>query len=310
MRVSKSFRVQAQAKYPRGSSWRLNRLLRVLSAATVALVGTVGVLSAQTDPGVRGGAPGAGGPIMGLTQGELDFFNIQAVPDFIQVEDVPNNGLGPRFNLDSCGGCHAQPTAGGTSPAINPQVAKAATLAPPPNKIPAFLSLSGPVREARFVKNPDGTPDGGVHDLFVITGRADAPAGCAIQQPDFAQALAQHNVIFRIPTPVYGAGLMEAINNATLKQNLASDPDGKRLFSGSRAASTPAATMALSHASAGRRRISRSRFSRVRPITWRWVLPTKSSRTSAQRIRIAPKWLRRTRTLRSTPVAPLSHRTF
>jgi CxxC motif-containing protein (DUF1111 family) len=188
----------------------------------------VGILSAQSDPGVRGGAPGAGGPIKGLTQGEKDFFNIQAVPDFIQVEDVPNNGLGPRFNLDSCGGCHAQPSTGGTSPFINPQVSRAATMAPPPNQTPSFLSLTGPVREARFVRNPDGTPDGGVHDLFVITGRKDAPAGCVIQQPNFDEALQQHNVIFRIPTPVFGDGLLEAINDATLRANLASDPDGKK----------------------------------------------------------------------------------
>jgi CxxC motif-containing protein (DUF1111 family) len=205
----------------------------VLSIATLSVAGTMGLLSAQTDPGVRGGAQGAGGPIKGLTQGELDFFNIQAKPDFVQVEDVPNNGLGPRFNLDSCGGCHAQPATGGSSPFTNPQVARAATMAPPPaNQIPAFLSLMGPVREARFVRNPDGTPDGGVHDLFVVTGRKDAPAGCVIQQPNFAQALDQHNVIFRIPTPVFGNGLMEAINDATLRQNLASDPDFKKAFFG------------------------------------------------------------------------------
>ena len=35
------------------------------------------------------------------------------------------DGLGPTMNLDSCGGCHAQPAAGGTSPAVNPQVALA-----------------------------------------------------------------------------------------------------------------------------------------------------------------------------------------
>ena len=27
------------------------------------------------------------------------------------------------MNLDSCGGCHSQPAIGGTSPAVNPQVA-------------------------------------------------------------------------------------------------------------------------------------------------------------------------------------------
>jgi CxxC motif-containing protein (DUF1111 family) len=64
------------------------------------------------------------------------------------------------------------------------------------------------VREARFILNPDGTLDGGVHDLFTITGRTDA-AGCNIAQPNFAQQLANTNVIFRIPTPTFGLGLVE-----------------------------------------------------------------------------------------------------
>ena len=73
---------------------------------------------------------------------------------------------------------------------------------------------------ARFVRNPDGTPDGGVHDLFVISGRSDA-SGCAIEQPDFAAALAKHNVIFRIPTPLFGLGLVENVpdNNLEAAQN-------------------------------------------------------------------------------------------
>jgi hypothetical protein len=50
-----------------------------------------------------------------------------------------------------------------------------------------------------------------VHDLFTITGRTDA-TGCNIAQPDFATALAQNNVIFRIPTPTFGAGLIEGGN--------------------------------------------------------------------------------------------------
>jgi hypothetical protein len=70
---------------------------------------------AQSDPGLRGGAPGAGAAIGGLTPGELDFFNNHGIPQFSQVEGVAD-GLGPRFNLDSCGGCHSQPALGGTSP--------------------------------------------------------------------------------------------------------------------------------------------------------------------------------------------------
>src|SRR5262249_36802996 len=119
----------------------------------------------------------------------------------------------------SCSGCHAYPAIGGTSPPANPQIAMAnadgAT-----NKIPSFITPDGPVREARFIRNPDGSPDGGVHDLFVITGRSDA-AGCSISQPDFDAALSHHNVIFRIPTPMFGAGLVESITDTAILKNAA-----------------------------------------------------------------------------------------
>jgi CxxC motif-containing protein (DUF1111 family) len=88
------------------------------------------------------------------------------------------------------------------------------------NHLPAFIRADGPVREARFVKNADGTPDGGVHAVFTIAGRADAP-GCVLAQPDFAAQLANHNVIFRIPTPVFGAGLIEQIPDAAILANQA-----------------------------------------------------------------------------------------
>ena len=73
--------------------------------------------------------------------------------------------------------------------------------------------------EARFVKNPNGTPDGGVHDLYTIQGRSDAP-GCTQAQPDFATAVAQGNMIFRIPTPLFGLGLVEATSDQALIDNL------------------------------------------------------------------------------------------
>jgi len=182
-----------------------------------------GVLNAQVDPGVRSGPPGAGTPIAGMSAGETYFFTNQGIPQFTEVETV-SSGLGPRFNLNSCAGCHAQPAVGGTSPAMNPQVALAPAIAPG-STVPPFLQPNGPVREVRFIRNPDGTPDGGVHDIFTIVGRSDAPAGCAISQPDFSNP---NNIIFRIPTPLFGAGLIEAITDTTLKQNLASDPDGKK----------------------------------------------------------------------------------
>ena len=164
------------------------------------------------DPGVRGGDPGAGGPLAGLSAQQLEYFNAGKL-DFEEAEEV-DEGVGPRMNLDSCQGCHLHPSAGGSSPAINPQIAFAGKDGGS-DLPPSFLSLDGPVREARFVKNRDGTPDGGVHALFTISGRTGA-AGCTLAQPDFATEVANHNVIFRIPTPLFGAGLMEQVSESSI----------------------------------------------------------------------------------------------
>jgi CxxC motif-containing protein (DUF1111 family) len=186
-------------------------------------------VSVPTDPGVRGGAPAVGQAIDGLTAGEADFFTRSGQPIFSEIENVVN-GLGPRFNFNSCAGCHAFPAVGGSSPALNPLVDQASVVAPG-NTVPAFLSLSGPIREARFVSNSDGTPDGGVHDVFTIVGRQDSPPNCAITQPDFSNTA---NVIFRIPTPVFGDGLIESITDATIRANLAADPTGQKALNGIR----------------------------------------------------------------------------
>jgi CxxC motif-containing protein (DUF1111 family) len=102
----------------------------------------------------------------------------------------------------------------------------------PGNTVPSFITANGPVREARFIRHTDGSPDGGVHDLFTIAGRPDTPVGCSIQQPDFAGQQANHNVIFRIPTPTFGAGLIEAITDTAIRNNVASDPGGAKANNG------------------------------------------------------------------------------
>jgi len=181
-------------------------------------------VSPAKDPGVRGGSPGAGGPIRGLNTDERAFFSA-GQDEFEEVQSVQGDaiipgtepGLGPRFNLDSCAGCHAQPATGGTSPLPNPQV-EVATKADAKNFVPFFVTSDGPVREARFKFKPNGARDGGVHGLFTIRGRQDAP-GCDIYQPDFAAEAAANNLIFRIPTPVFGTGLIEAVPDATIVEN-------------------------------------------------------------------------------------------
>jgi mono/diheme cytochrome c family protein len=175
------------------------------------------------DPGVRGGDAGAGGALGGLSANQQKFFE-QGKDDFAEAEKV-DEGMGPRMNLDSCGGCHAQPAVGGSSPALNPQVAFA-TKDDGTDRVPSFIKANGPVREARLVRNPDGTPDGGVAAIFTITGRPGAD-GCRLAQPDFATQLSRHNVIFRTPTPVFGAGLIEQIEDSTILANLAASPTQK-----------------------------------------------------------------------------------
>src|SRR5215207_5555275 len=155
-------------------AWVLTSIAGVIVALALlsgsALTQTAGVTShpGPRDPGVRGGAPGAGGHLPGLTAAAIAFFEL-GKEDFAETEGV-GDGLGPRFNADGCGTCHSQPAIGGTTPAVNPQVALATAFGAK-NVLPPFISLNGPVRGARFKKNPDGTPDGSVHQLFVISGR-------------------------------------------------------------------------------------------------------------------------------------------
>ena len=67
------------------------------------------------DPGPRSGLAGAGGFFPTLNANEQAAF-ANGIAQFVQVEGVPNvppgsgnGGLGPGFNSNSCGSCHAQP---------------------------------------------------------------------------------------------------------------------------------------------------------------------------------------------------------
>lgn len=212
----------------------------VLAASMLVYAQSPTPSGGATDPGVRAGSVNAGQPLTTLTSSQLEFFQ-DGQTRFNNVDSVTgaNPGLGPTYNSNSCGSCHSQPAAGGSSPSAaqypgigpNPQVA-AATAGGATNHVPFFVTLSGPVREARFpfvVSNGSvtSTPDGGVHDLYTITGRSDAP-GCTLAQPNFEQTQDLNNLIFRIPTPVFGAGLIENIADATILANMAANSSLKR----------------------------------------------------------------------------------
>jgi CxxC motif-containing protein (DUF1111 family) len=202
--------------------------------------------SSAKDPGPRASAVNAGQPLASLTPSQLIFFQ-DGLARFQQVDSVsgnvagePGKGLGPGYNSNSCASCHAQPSVGGTSPSAtfypflgqNPQVTvgydSGAT-----NQIPSFVTADGPVREARFpyAVNSNGSvntqvADGGVHDIFTIAGRSDA-TGCVMSQPNYESMQRQNNLIFRIPTPTFGAGLIENIADATILANMSSNSAAK-----------------------------------------------------------------------------------
>jgi cytochrome c551/c552 len=195
-------------------------------------------LLGQVDPGPRGGTASAGGFYPTLNSTEQAIFNAARLR-FQEIDSVSGtipgeagSGLGPTFNANSCALCHAEPAVGGSSPGMNsalhpvpnPQIAMA-TLDKATNTVPSFITKTGPVREARFISTNPSSPsaalDGGVHGLYTIQGRTDAP-GCTLAQPNFAQELAQHNVIFRIPTPTFGLGLVEGTPDSVFAANLAS----------------------------------------------------------------------------------------
>ena len=202
------------------------------SAARVRSAGQGSDTQDAQDPGVRTGSS-AGSPLATLSGDQLQFFQ-DGQSRFVEVDSVSGTapaesgtGLGPTFNSNSCGSCHTQPAIGGTSPSVNPQIAAASDYGAT-NAVPSFVTADGPVREARFpfLLNADGslsrTRDGGVHDLFTIAGRSDAP-NCGMEQPNFALMQQLDNLIFRIPTPVFGAGLIENISEATIYANMASN---------------------------------------------------------------------------------------
>jgi len=243
------------------TSRKSTQILRSWPLLILSLAFAIGTVYGQAvDPGPRGGTVGAGAPIANLSPDQMRFFQT-SLSQFTEVEGVPlpspgNGGLGPTCNSNSCGSGHSQPSVGGTSPSTsafpfvgpNPQVA-VANLLGATNTVPFFVTSDGPVREARFkyvlgtqssgpggggrggfggdrgTMNPEenstGIVDGSVHDLFTIAGRSDAP-GCVFPQENFEKAQAENNLSFRIPTPLFGLGLIETISDATILNSFAS----------------------------------------------------------------------------------------
>jgi CxxC motif-containing protein (DUF1111 family) len=151
-----------------------------------------------------------------------------------------SSGLGARFNGDQCSVCHQQPAIGGSGGFLVPNPQDPANQQRKPenpmfdliphrkggtNRVPSFLTQYGPIREVRFQRKADGTPDGGVHALFTIVGRTDIGGpGCtdaALPPIDFETEYRKGNLSFRIPLQTFGLGLIEAIQERTILDSAA-----------------------------------------------------------------------------------------
>ena len=152
--------------------------------------------------------------------GELD-------PIFPQFH-TNSAGLGARHNADQCFGCHFQPTLGGSGGFLVPNPGQATPMDPEnplfrlvplrfgkKNVVPSFEQQFGPIREVRFKFKADGTRDGSVHQLWVVTGITTDRTipNCTITQPNFAAQLAAGNLSFRIPLQMTGLGLIDSIED-------------------------------------------------------------------------------------------------
>jgi CxxC motif-containing protein (DUF1111 family) len=187
------------------------------------------------------------------------FETVASVKGTITNEPMP--GLGPSFNSNSCVSCHAAPAVGGSSAGTvsiptksgttttftmplepvftgNPELI-AATDQNATNQNPQFPSgssftgpgfpevpVNGPSIEVRFVKGLPATGNAAavqpndVGNLFTFQGRNDEPLNCSISQLGFT-TLGPKTISFRIPTPTFGAGLIENTPEFVLQANLA-----------------------------------------------------------------------------------------
>jgi CxxC motif-containing protein (DUF1111 family) len=237
----------------------LRRTVFLLVPAALAITGMAIGQKQAKDPGIRQGPPGAGAPLQGLTPIEQQMFD-EGFQRMIQLEGVcddcsdltlgshtdpalanlvtqtNSSGLGVRFNADQCSGCHNQPAVGGSGGFMvpNPQDPPAQQRAPEnpmfhlipsrkgaTNYVPSFITQYGPIREVRFARKPDGSPDGGVHQLFTIVGRSDIfPNGqantctaAAVPPTDFESQYKKGNLRFRIPLQMFGLGILDGIQD-------------------------------------------------------------------------------------------------
>jgi CxxC motif-containing protein (DUF1111 family) len=156
---------------------KLKRFCAWAGASTVTLLATSLALDGQ----MRNLIPGD--PLPGITPTEFSTFRL-GLDDFVEVETA-EDGLGPAFNATSCAVCHNVPAIGGGGIVLETRMAHR--------------------QESGEIRSLDVTGDSLMH-LFSVPLH-----GCQPIIPEEANVIAR-----RIPIPLFGAGLVEAIPDETL----------------------------------------------------------------------------------------------
>lgn len=137
-----------------------------------------------------------GVPLAGITPADFERFRV-GLDDFLEVETA-EEGLGPAYNATSCGVCHNVPTIGGGGVIAEVRA--------------AYRDEDGGFR---LIPGYDGGPGESLFHLFSTPNHACQPI-----MPSDVDVVAR-----RIPIPVFGAGLVEAIPDDTIRA--LEDPDDR-----------------------------------------------------------------------------------
>jgi CxxC motif-containing protein (DUF1111 family) len=142
------------------------------------------------------GQPRLGVPLAGITPADFERFRV-GLDDVLEVETA-EEGLGPAYNGTSCAACHNVPVIGGGGVIAEVRA--------------AYRDEDGGFR---LIPGYDGGPGETLFHLFSIPNHACQPI-----MPSDVDVVAR-----RIPIPLFGAGLVEAVPDDTLRA--LEDPDDR-----------------------------------------------------------------------------------
>lgn len=142
------------------------------------------------------GSARLGAPLSGITPAEFERFRV-GLDDFLEVETA-EEGLGPAYNASSCAVCHNVPAIGGGGVIAEVRA--------------AYRDVDGGFR---LIPGYEGGPGETLYHLFSTPNHACQPV-----MPSDVDVIAR-----RIPIPVFGAGLVEAIPDDLIRS--LEDPDDR-----------------------------------------------------------------------------------